>query len=385
MTVPPLPVELLSLIIDHLASLLDNNDVLRRQNGLAVALVCRAWRKLGTDLAWNTTRLDSVDRMRRVVAHLEQHPTLAEHVQHLELEDDESFEAAEVNRTILNTTCLFNLISPTLRLVSLRCDEQDWVVGSLLVHELSRSRSAATLQHLSIREAPFEHDISAFLAAISRLPRLSNLSLSLLWTSDVQATSAFNLPASVLPIDYLHLQLYDNGAAQGLALQLCRGLINLVNLSTLREFSCIVSSADLSVLSALSRFPHLSRVSLLFHAPDALPVLRALVNVLAHLRQLNYMNIVLLPDDGSGDPALRLHTSASTFVLGDLLTAIPPSLHHLSLNGIDFPPASFPALKNAERMAQALVTLQAEGEEANRYLYRETEDEPCYSYDYRAA
>ncbi|GAA6007618.1 hypothetical protein JCM10207_006410 [Rhodosporidiobolus poonsookiae] len=74
MNVAPLPLELVSLILTELRLSCGDDDAARRSNGLATALVCKAWQPLGVCVVWHSVRLDSPSRTRRLSERAEQFP-----------------------------------------------------------------------------------------------------------------------------------------------------------------------------------------------------------------------------------------------------------------------------------------------------------------------
>ncbi|GAA6036141.1 hypothetical protein JCM8097_006636 [Rhodosporidiobolus ruineniae] len=59
MLVPPLPLEIVDLIVVQVRLSCGNDDHARRSNGRSAALVCRAWRDFGTAMFWKEVVLNS--------------------------------------------------------------------------------------------------------------------------------------------------------------------------------------------------------------------------------------------------------------------------------------------------------------------------------------
>ncbi|GAA5956322.1 hypothetical protein JCM10213_001764 [Rhodosporidiobolus nylandii] len=79
MPMPFLPLEFVSLVLTELRRLCAKDvdvDLSRRDNGLNVALVCKAWKPLGLGIVWHDLTLDSPTATRRAYQHFQAHPHL---------------------------------------------------------------------------------------------------------------------------------------------------------------------------------------------------------------------------------------------------------------------------------------------------------------------
>ncbi|GAA5906765.1 hypothetical protein JCM6882_003295 [Rhodosporidiobolus microsporus] len=362
MPVPPLPLELVSLVVDHLATLLEGEGRGRRANGTSVSLVCRSWRKLGTELAWRTVVVESVAQARSVVAHLEQHSTPASCVRELDIRNGDASIGREFTRTVSSTLGLAEVFRLPIRLGAVRVDYASWLTSSLLVHELSRTEHAATLTKLAISTSNFDCAPSIFLRELAQFSGLSSLTLQAFWTGDIGVLLSSSSPSRHLLLTHLDLSLRAGSADSILPKQFNRGILDLISPSTLRHISCTAGTLDDLPFSSLASFTTLAQITL---SVVDLPITTTLFDDMIALVQ----NLPLLwafrltkGDSGETTPAQR-RVLTSTFPLTKLLSLLPLHLREFVLDGFDYPRSSFPPAKAPDDGTPTVALVSAADEE----------------------
>ncbi|GAA5864173.1 hypothetical protein JCM8547_001278 [Rhodosporidiobolus lusitaniae] len=174
MPVRPLPIELVSQIVDEVGEFCrygeQVNDEAMRANGLAIALVCRLWRPLGTALVWKTVVLDEATSAPPLVEHFKRYPHLpvllqkmhvCEHSRH-DPSTTETADAVKYLWTVCTSLTTLNYASP------------EWHPRLFFSHHLSLLYGVRDLDLgvLKTMQDPFDT-----LADIASFPSLSDLRL----------------------------------------------------------------------------------------------------------------------------------------------------------------------------------------------------------------
>lgn len=369
MPVPPLPLELVPLIVDHLGCLVEDEPLERQRNGLAIALVCRVWRSLGAGLVWKHVVLESPEQARRFVAQLSQHCSGIDHVRGLDIQNGTATDAGEFGRSLSTTMRLAEIGAFPIRLTSLSLNRMCWLVGSLFLCDMSRTDSASTLQHLSLIDRRFDCDPELFLLAISRFSRLRTLHFDVSSCNDIGPVPTLDRARTPLPLIALTLAFFELEASTTLPMHFISALLSLVDPTTLRHFTGIVERAEPFPLPSLTPFTNLDRLFFhLHHLENPSSFLPDLVRLFPNLPALRFLQIF-----SNGDGMQKLVPPA-VLTLPTLLKALPPSFLRLAIDGVCFPQSAFPTGREPRPVWDGAAWLQAEGEEDYVVLLRDRSD-----------
>lgn len=219
MPVPPLPLELVQLICDHLEdphlSQLD-----RVRTGTRIALTCRAWKGIGyrfsmrrigihLGLYFGTTR-----RFRQLLELLDT-PVLLSYIEFLELNTDTRFCDPTARELPSETDIVRQLLGHTSSIRHLRISHSA-VQGVRLLLDLASITLPGSLQTLHVNCKEYQPAaIDSVLATLARLPQLNSLALQVKlhdgpWTDKSvadAATGPSRLRLSHLEIRYLNIDV----------------------------------------------------------------------------------------------------------------------------------------------------------------------------------
>lgn len=265
MTFPPLPLELVSLIVDELALSYEKDDAARLSNGQNIALVSKAWAPLGTAVVWTQVRLASSKQLEFLLAHVDKHVGLARLVKEVSLvehtsEDNEEASQDSPAATIATSSALERLWSTCHRTSRINVETPSWIdLETLLPH-------LALLQHLHHLELRPSVDMALIAKIATLLPLLS--ALTSLQSLVVHAATRTMCPSpdgsstGVLPLRELVClsACVSNRQAEQHSMQ--SYLLSLTNPSTLRHCTLHSISADLPTLDRIFSCPNLVSLSL---------------------------------------------------------------------------------------------------------------------------
>jgi hypothetical protein len=373
MPVPPLPLELVALILDELALSSGEDDQSKRSNGRNVALVSKAWCTLGSAVVWSRIVLNSSEQVRSLVEHLEEHPNLPRFVKEIRLVgpdiggalpdelDTSTFESASNNALLLRVWKLCR------NLKTLKVLLPSWITGEACSQQLEHLKH---LRHLDFRpRASLEavQNTSSLLSSFASLTSLHFLNCNFPTVSTIPLPHTPHL----LPIRNLRCinALVADCRAERLSMQ--THLLNLVQNDTLESYTGIVYPSDTSFLDRLFTFPNLRTILLIVEeSDDALPLLQHLFS----LTSTHVLRKLAISGERSSEHAndplksveLRLNGTSS---LKNFLFEHPPYVAQLELEGfyfrgdVEFPSA--PADREGRVVFMSLEVLD-EGEEQPR-------------------
>ncbi|GAA6025008.1 hypothetical protein JCM10207_004761 [Rhodosporidiobolus poonsookiae] len=258
MPVPSFPPELIDLILVKLRLTCGNDDSARRSNGLAAALVCKAWQSLGVEVIWHTELY--------LLPNLEDDE---------DDEDDENDDSADSdNGTDSTEDQLGSFLALCTHLEVLSAMEVPWVDYEELALAVPRLQH---LKHVSLGEPAPEHDWPfplRILPQLAALPRLVSLTFGIElkdkdWGSSITPEKVLlrttNLTVRVCPT-------FEAGVVGTTPFHLA--LFGSIDSSALRSLTLILRPVDLAVVDRIFRFQQLGTLGIVLGATEAaLPLL----------------------------------------------------------------------------------------------------------------
>ncbi|GAA6036123.1 hypothetical protein JCM8097_006627 [Rhodosporidiobolus ruineniae] len=362
MPIPPLPLEIVGLIIDEVRLGLENDEE-RWSNCRNLALVCREWRSLGTAAYWHTVGLESPDEGLQVDRHLKRYPHLASLVRMLELRGEDGSR--------------YSLPPPSGGPPDYGPSEGVYTVirRCLSLRELACTAGAPAAEAF----AAFPTSSASLLYDLYRLTSVSVLCLHIpfhLEPLDLNAPSDLTAdfpppPAVLLPLRHLEIVPHRRAWAHPTSF-FTSHLLRATNPATLRALciSLFPTSADL--VRQLSSFPDLR--SLEFTLEDADEARHIFDDVLRLPLALDKLkSITVHAPDGPHD--LR---SPQTPTLCSFLDSIPLSSHRVVFllynheldPAASDPPEVFPSMMDRLREAKQGVAFAVERVDATIVLGR---------------
>ncbi|GAA6007486.1 hypothetical protein JCM10207_006359 [Rhodosporidiobolus poonsookiae] len=384
MPVPSLPLELIDPILTELRLSCGDDDAARRSNGLATALVCKAWQPLGVEVIWHTVKLDSLDSTRRLLGQAQRFPHFPPLIRAVHLlrtpepeEDDLSdfSAAADYDDDFAGLSSLWPLC-PYLEHLSVAT--APWIDYDALCYQLPHH---IELKHIKLALNEFGCPYSLrVLPQLARLPRLARLSLTLLIKLD---DTDWTLPARTsapLGLERIEAVVIVSPAAEhASAAPFHLALLNHVDASTLRELTITLAPTDIALVDRIFRFSALRSLAVwLPAAPASLPLLDHLLHTATTHKIPLQLGIVGEMDAPYGDghaTELVLPTAGSSS-LSAFLGAVPASVvdfhirgFHLTLAGpVDRAAPSAVAVDNlfsaTEGSTRCSIPLRREGSDA---------------------
>ncbi|GAA5908463.1 hypothetical protein JCM8208_006204 [Rhodotorula glutinis] len=338
---PPLPIELVALILKPFHDLEDDGE--RRELGKRIGLVCRTWLPLGRGIVWSRVSIQVVADQ-RLAGGLVAHPAAAAAVRHLVVEPDE-FElvteigsGAEGGRPSAlgdDDMCEAALIKSVevveacARLDSLAFD---LIHPSNLFDRISRARMAATLTRLRL-SVTLRHDFGGadLFQALGRFASLKDVQLVVCDTQDVVSDLNDVVATCELPAVTLELDILVNDPVKA---RILGGAIHgLFDPTKMQDLVVSGFGAASPSFQWLSRYEYLDTVCLAALNGDDFD--SAFTNVVAALSAHPRVRHVLfvcepavwLSDDLPPPAPLHLH---------ELLKALPPFVRRYVVKGLTF-------------------------------------------------
>ncbi|BGP15406.1 hypothetical protein JCM10213_005094 [Rhodosporidiobolus nylandii] len=343
MPVPSLPLELVSLVLARLGPSCDEDDEdakSRRENGLSIALVCKAWRPLGEAFVWHDLVLDSPAATRRATQHFRVYPHHLQLVRDFVLRDGADL-SADTARGLLSSRRnqrpnpaeeIIALWSAGPVLERLLFTEPSWVDHDQL---LCAMLDLDNLQHLrglalvlgQATDPTLENAL--ILSYVSRLRHLRVLVLALDFAGVRWITlPSIRPPSDLQPLSILCLSLASQDRTDTRRKETFAYLLDLVRPPTLTSLVLALEPGDFAVLNGLARFGNLADIGIWFdNLDDCVPLIQHLFAVLAALpRDLSL-------DIGARPPEQQFPLPVFD-TLSQLLGAIPSSVESLKFNNV---------------------------------------------------
>ncbi|GAA6036040.1 hypothetical protein JCM8097_006580 [Rhodosporidiobolus ruineniae] len=281
MPVPPLPLEVVGLIVDSLADSLQGDWPARRENGKNVALVCRAWRSLGANLAWRHVFLETREQQDSLVKHLRRRKNLGEQVRTFEYRIPEDWQphlddlmpgrgAPTRPRPLIHR---LDKLCPNLRAFSWR---HNYESVEEVFYNLAHSPLASSLRRLSIGSTADDYD--RLLDQLANFPNLDDLAFDGCAPTWHTSTRTPSLPTNLLRIRTLKVHHTVPGADPNRAAVFLHHLLPLLDPTSIRKCSFFLETGTSFPLEWLVNASSVTHVRLyLFQPYDSTPVvLRAL-------------------------------------------------------------------------------------------------------------
>jgi len=336
---PPLPLELVALILEPFHDIDDDGE--RRKVGERIGLVCRTWLPLGRAIVWHRVSLQVVADQ-RLAEGLVAHPSSTSAVRHLIIEPDDFEIGAEIERgrEASRPSALGNddmceaalvksieVVEACARLESLAFD---LIHPSSLFDRISRAHTASTLTRLRA-SVTLRDDFGGadLFRALGRFASLKDLHLVVCDTEDVELDLGNVVPAHKLPVVTLKLDVLVEDAVKA---QLVGGAIHgLFDPSRMQDLVVTGLGAASPSFGWLSRYEYLDMVCLAALNGDDFD--SAFTNVVAALSAHPRIRHVLFVYEPGTWPSGEL-PPMSPVPLGIFLKALPPRVRHYVVQGL---------------------------------------------------
>ncbi|GAA5930780.1 hypothetical protein JCM3775_003864 [Rhodotorula graminis] len=338
---PPLPLELVALILEPFRDIKDDGE--RREIGERIALVCKTWLPLGRDIVWHRVSIKVVADQ-RLAEGIVAHPSSAAVIRHLTVEpddlqlpmeleadaepsgtsaflDDDVYQAALVKSVEVVEACA--------RLDSLALD---FVRASDLFNRLPRARMAAALTrlHLSVTlRADFGG--ADLIEALGRFTSLKNLELAVCDALDVVVDLSNVVATHKLPVATLKLDILVGDPVK---VRLIGDAVHgLFDPGRMQHLTCAGLGAASPSFAWLSRYEYLDTAVLMALYGD--DVDSAFTNVVAALYTHPRVRGVLFAYEPYTLPSDTIPPT-SPVPLGAFLKALPPQVREYVVQGLTF-------------------------------------------------
>ncbi|GAA6007445.1 hypothetical protein JCM10207_006344 [Rhodosporidiobolus poonsookiae] len=340
MPVPSLPYELISPILVHLRLSCFGDDAARRSNGLAVALVCKAWHPLGVQIIWFRLRLSSMEGAKRFARRICSSPHIAGLVREIyliqprlplpRLPDDTTGAAESVETRQSDEDANVSTPSPAIPFIWRQCTnlrvlnigELYWATEADLSTSIPASR---TLEDLTMVLGIMP---SLSLPQLASLPRLSALKLSGYILGDADLPPA-TPPPTKLPVARLTALFHYTSPERDVHSFLHKTL-DILNSSTLSDVRIVLPANSHGLVDRLFAFPLLDYLDLCVPADESsFPLLERAIHV-SHSHPTP-LDLCFSTSSGRMPPTeLRLFGTSS---LSALSAHLPPKLRGFHLFG----------------------------------------------------
>ncbi|BGP18649.1 hypothetical protein JCM10213_002894 [Rhodosporidiobolus nylandii] len=341
MPVPPLPLELVALIVDHLADDLQGEG--SQIEGLRVALVCKDWLPLGQALCWRSVVL-ARGRDDIIVDYLSSRPHLLQLVKHLAIlgrfEEEDEAEGGTIMSLLERDDD-----AEELRDLMVACAALSTLgfVTSFTVdflHVASQAAFAVTLStlHLVLMYGPGVASFSplAFATSLTSFTNLRDLDCKLgFFENQAQPFNPSSTASRQIALD--NLSLAETSRMPTFFSTFSSVLAFAINFTALKDLSveeCSGAGVFASWLPSCSRLK-----TLLFAATDSVALnsfLPALLDILPKLAALEYLVVQNERFDGTDGSLTAKADTPALLPFARLLAALPAELVHVLFNGLYF-------------------------------------------------
>ncbi|BGP15448.1 hypothetical protein JCM10213v2_003416 [Rhodosporidiobolus nylandii] len=277
MPVPSLPLELVSLVLTQLGASCDEDDQVqeaksRRENGLSIALVCKAWRSLGEAFVWHDLVLDSPAATRRATQHFRVYPHHLQLVRDFVLRDGADPSADTAGGLL--SSWRSQRPNPAEEIIAL------WSAGPVLKQLLFEAPS--WVDHDQLLYAMLDLD---------NLQHLYGLALVLGQATDPTLENALILSyvsrlrhLRLQPLSTLYLSLASQDSTDTRRKETFAYLLDFVRPPTLTSLALFLEPDDSAIVATLARFSNLAEIETWFDNVNRCgPLIQHLFAVLAAL------------------------------------------------------------------------------------------------------
>ncbi|GAA5955341.1 hypothetical protein JCM10213_005136 [Rhodosporidiobolus nylandii] len=301
MPVPSLPLELVSLVLTQLGASCDEDDQVqeaksRRENGLSIALVCKAWRSLGEAFVWHDLVLDSPAATRRATQHFRVYPHHLQLVRDFVLRDGADPSADTAGGLLSSWRSqrpnpaeeIIALWSAGPVLKQLLFEAPSWVDHDQLLYAML---DLDNLQHLyglalvlgQATDPTLENAL--ILSYVSRLRHLRVLVLVLDFAGVRWITlPSIRPPSQLQPLSTLYLSLASQDSTDTRRKETFAYLLDFVRPPTLTSLALFLEPDDSAIVATLARFSNLAEIETWFDNVNRCgPLIQHLFAVLAAL------------------------------------------------------------------------------------------------------
>ncbi|GAA6007433.1 hypothetical protein JCM10207_006340 [Rhodosporidiobolus poonsookiae] len=317
MPVPSLPLELVGLILTEVRLSCDDDDAARRSNGLAAALVCKAWQPYGVAAIWHTVKLNSLHQARYLAEQSEHFAHFPPLIKEMSLEPSLSDDVDLAGEDVVAE--LGSLWSRCTHLQVLTAEQVvpwlDYLEIALYLPSLKR------LQHLEVDGSNL-----AYAYPLLLLPPLATLDDLISFTLILVHMQPHRFPprphaAKPVRCRRVDVTLIVTHPEEGVSF-FALSLLDGIDASSLHSLHFTAYPADLPLVDRMFRFPSLRTFHLMLQNPTAaIPLVeRALHLVKSHPRPLE------LVIGGSGCTTPLCLGDSRSATLSTFLAAIPTSI-----------------------------------------------------------
>ncbi|GAA5894461.1 hypothetical protein JCM6882_004828 [Rhodosporidiobolus microsporus] len=348
---PTLPLDVIELVFDHLAAVLEEPE--GREVGTRLALVCRDWKPFALRLAWRKISLILLED-NRLINHLIEFPQALEYTHCLHLlgtasmlhhadrnklrEDLRNIPEDAVFPFVMNenhSAALSSLLylCPRLRHLILPSSEYHD-----LLHPARLSPSVKTLKHLEMnvfRTESFEADAFAntFAKSLTAFPALHLIKLDARYVGDALPPVSIGQVSQRVPIGTLDLSVFAT-VDSGFPLVLNEVLVASMDPNKLLTTRLQNFNGEATLLKWLAQCTSLRMLEIFgIDPPAVIPTFAILCDVLPHLSSLQ--GLVFSEGECANPPDLTAF-QLSPVELDHFLAILPESAISIKVGGVHF-------------------------------------------------
>ncbi|GAA5889243.1 hypothetical protein JCM6882_000685 [Rhodosporidiobolus microsporus] len=345
MPTPPLPLEVVALILSHLGDAVDESG--RRENGKELALVCKAWTPLAYEMMFRDLK-PKPKRDEGLIKFLFERPHLLAHVRQLDLsafspstesedeaEDTEGTAEGDRKLSILeeedNVQPLYELVGGCIRLRTLNIPAGGPTINFLPF--FAKSPSASTLTSLYLDSMGYQSfDVDNLASHLAKLKSLEVLELRLCLFSTSPCSYNCQPPPDKVPLKRISLNIL--GAFEtNLHELVTKALTDILDPSTLTRCRLEDWKGDPFFLEWLPQCEALT--TLIIEISEAEGVALCLEDIHAVLPELHALKALVIATSPF-DPSSATAELPSPIPLPIFLSALPPNLVAAFLSAVYF-------------------------------------------------
>ncbi|GAA5981067.1 hypothetical protein JCM11641_001444 [Rhodosporidiobolus odoratus] len=365
MPIPSLPLEIVDLVLSHLGSDLD--ELTRREHGITLALVCRAWKPLAEQMMVRDLELLPGDD-NGYIRHLLGRPEILRHCRRLEVLQygREAGEAQgegalhAISRDdgplYVDLVRLATLVeSLTLPATPPRLD---------LLARVANAPMAATLRQLEVGILNFHHfDTHKMVNSLLCFRGLDELSVRVGYLGREMVGYQGPAVASRLPVSRFGLHIFAE-VITGLHSGLARSFHSVLEPTTLKRCDLDEWTGDRGFLDCLPQYPNLECLTITTLGAEGIAIrLETLCEVLPRLLAL--ASLTIMTSSVIDLPPLAEHVSPISCF--DFLASLPTSFKRGLLAGVFFehdskvPPCDVPCRTEFTESSPTLLGFMVDG------------------------
>lgn len=330
MPIPPLPLELVALILDHLADDLSPPEC--RQHGAVVALVCKSWASLGVEFAFRDLQLKRGEDD-ELVDMLLRHPEWLSKIKSLVIKDLPPVEEGEPDHDTSDLPALVKICGRCTRVttLSLEAFSQCQILAAIVASPCAPTLTALyTALAYSDESVPFS--LQHLCDTLSSFPSLALLDLRIGNFCATTGDMSLVLPSSShrLPIINLSLDLISPMQPDALP-EITRLLGAVLDPSTLKHVRIGEWELNGEFLEWFSGCPNLATLAFVASSLALVAQLGDICNVVSRLTALKSL---FINSNSLRAIAEERDAPASSVSFSTLADALPSSLCEACIAGV---------------------------------------------------